>query len=105
MTLYELIFILLFLGSVISLLLSAFLRRRGASRKILVALSSVWGLYLAILAVTDVLSSQKVFKVGVLELLSVSRSSEHIKLAPPVGADLYTRDNLGRNARHRRPEF
>jgi hypothetical protein len=64
MTLYELIFILLFLGSVISLLLTAFLRRRGASRKILVALASVWSLYLAILAVTDVLSSQKVFKVG-----------------------------------------
>jgi hypothetical protein len=41
MTLYELVFILLFLGSVISLLLSAFLRRRGASRNILVALASV----------------------------------------------------------------
>lgn len=64
MTLYELIFILLFLASVISLLLSAFLRRRDASRKILFALASVLGLYLAILAVTDVLSSQKVFKVG-----------------------------------------
>jgi len=64
MTLYELVFILLFLGSVISLLLSAFLRRRGASRNILVALASVWGVYLVILAVTDVLSSQKVFKVG-----------------------------------------
>jgi hypothetical protein len=64
MTLYELIFILLFLGSVISLLLSAFLRRRGAFRRILVALGSVWGVYLAILGVTDVLSSQKVFKAG-----------------------------------------
>jgi hypothetical protein len=64
MTLYELIFILLFLGSVISLLLSVFLRRRGASRKILVALASVWGVYLAILTVSDFLSSQKVFKVG-----------------------------------------
>jgi len=64
MTLYELLFILLFLGSVISLLLSAFLWRRGASRKILVALASVWGAYLVILAVTNVLRSQKVFKVG-----------------------------------------
>ena len=64
MTLYELVFILLFLGSVISLLLSAFLWRRRASWKILVALASVWSVYLAILAVTDVLSSEKVFKVG-----------------------------------------
>jgi hypothetical protein len=64
MTLYELVFILLFLGSVISLLLSAFLWRRRASRKILVGLASVWSVYLAILAVTDVLSSEKVFKVG-----------------------------------------
>jgi len=64
MTLYELIFILLFLGSVISLLLNAFLRRRGAFRQILVALASVWGAYLTILAVSDVLSSQKVFRVG-----------------------------------------
>lgn len=64
MTLYELLFILLFLGSVVSLFLSALLWRRAASRKILVALASVWGVYLVILAVTDVLSSQKVFKVG-----------------------------------------
>lgn len=64
MTLYELIFILLFLGSVISLLLSGFLWRRIASKRILVALASVWGVYLAILAVTDAFSPQKVFKVG-----------------------------------------
>jgi hypothetical protein len=64
MTLCDLVFILLVLGSVFSLLVSAFLWRRRASRKILVALASVWGAYLAILAVTDVLSSEKVFKVG-----------------------------------------
>jgi hypothetical protein len=64
MTLYELVFILLFLGSVVSLLLSLFLRRRRASRKILIALGSTWGIYLAILAVTNVLRPQKVFKVG-----------------------------------------
>jgi hypothetical protein len=64
MTLSELIFILIFLGSVISLLLSPFLRRTGAFRKILVALVFVWGVYFAILAVTDVLGVQQVFKVG-----------------------------------------
>jgi hypothetical protein len=64
MTLYELVFILLFLWSVVSLFLSALLRKKSASRKILVALASVWSVYLAILAVTDAFSSQKVFKVG-----------------------------------------
>jgi Domain of unknown function (DUF4352) len=66
MTLYELLFILLVLGSVVSLLLSALclLWRRATSQKILVVLASVWGIYLVILAFTDVLSSQKVFKVG-----------------------------------------
>jgi hypothetical protein len=69
MTLYELIFILLFLGSVISgsvicLLLSGFLWRRSSSKNILVALASVWGVYLAILAITDAFSPQKTFKVG-----------------------------------------
>jgi hypothetical protein len=64
MKLYEQVFILLFLVSVISLVLSAFLWRRGASRKILIAFASVWGVHLVILAVTDVLSPQKVFKVG-----------------------------------------
>jgi hypothetical protein len=64
MTLYELVFIFLFLGSVISLFLSAFLRRKGGTRKILIGLVSVWGAYLVILAITDVLSSQKLFKVG-----------------------------------------
>jgi hypothetical protein len=66
MTLHELVFILLFLGSVIGLLLSALvlLKRKAVSRKILVALASVWGVYLVILAVTDVFSSQKIFRVG-----------------------------------------
>lgn len=64
MTLYELLFILLFLGSLFSLLLSAFLIRRAASRKILLALASVWAVYLAILAVTDLLSAQKVYQAG-----------------------------------------
>jgi hypothetical protein len=63
-TAYELIFIFLFLGSVISLLISVFLRRRGAARKILVTLVSVWGVYLVVLAATDVLRPQKVFKIG-----------------------------------------
>ena len=64
MTFYELIFVLLFLGSVIGLILSVFLRRRSASRRILFALASVWGLYLATLAITDIFRSQKVFKAG-----------------------------------------
>jgi hypothetical protein len=49
---------------VLSLLLSVFLRRRGASKRILIALGSVWGIYLMILAVTDVLRPQKIFKAG-----------------------------------------
>ena len=64
MTLYELIFILLFLGSVISLLLSPFLRRIGGFRKLFVTLASVWAVYLVVLAFTDVFSPQKVFKNG-----------------------------------------
>jgi hypothetical protein len=67
MTLYELIFILLFLGSVVCLLLCAFswlVRRKAASRKLFIALAAVWGVYLVLLAVTDVFSVQKVFKVG-----------------------------------------
>jgi hypothetical protein len=64
MTLYELIFIILFLGSVVSLLVSAFLWRRSASRTILVRLASTWFVYLGILAVTNVFRSQRVFMVG-----------------------------------------
>lgn len=64
MTLYELIFILLFLGSVISLLLSPFLRKICGLRTFFITLASVWGVYLAILALTDVFSKQKVFKNG-----------------------------------------
>ena len=64
MTLCELLFILLFVGSVVSLFLSAFLWRRRVSKKIRVALALVWGVYLVILAVTNALSSQKVFNVG-----------------------------------------
>jgi hypothetical protein len=64
MTVYELIFILLFLGSLINLFISVFLRKRGTARKILVTLISVWSVYLVILAITDVLRPQKVFKIG-----------------------------------------
>ena len=64
MTLYELIFILLFLGSVVSLVIGALLRRRAPLKKALVALAWVWGIYLVTLALTDIFSSQKVFKVG-----------------------------------------
>jgi hypothetical protein len=64
MTLCELIFILLFIGSVITLVVSAFLWRTGKARKILFVLASVWGVYLGIIAVTDVFISQKVFRVG-----------------------------------------
>ena len=63
MSLYELLFILLFIGSVISLVLTSFLWRRGGSG-ILIALASVWAVYLVILAATAFFSSQKVFKVG-----------------------------------------
>jgi len=64
MTLFELLFILLFLGSMISLVTSAFRWRRGGARKILAALFGVWCVYLVILAITDVFSSQKIFKNG-----------------------------------------
>ncbi len=64
MTVYDLIFVLLFLGSVVSLFLSALLRGKPGSRNILAGLASVWVVYFGILLVTDVLSSQKVFKIG-----------------------------------------
>ena len=64
MTIFDLIFILLFLGTLIALLLSLILRKRRASSRILVSLGVVWCVYLAILAVTDVLASPKVFNVG-----------------------------------------
>ena len=64
MTVYDLIFILLFLGTVVSLFLSALSRRKPGSRKTLAGLASVWVVYLGILVVTDVLSPQKVFKIG-----------------------------------------
>jgi hypothetical protein len=64
MTLYELVFILLFLGSVIALLVCPFLGRKGATAKVLAALASVWGVYLVILAITDLLARQQVFQVG-----------------------------------------
>jgi uncharacterized membrane protein len=63
MTLFESIFILLFLGSVISVLLSPLLRKNISTRAILLTLASVWSVYLLILGVTDILSSQKVFTV------------------------------------------
>lgn len=64
MTLYELLFILLFLGSVAGLLFSAFIGRKGGSRKILITLASVWIVYLVILGVTDIFHSQKIFRQG-----------------------------------------
>ena len=64
MTLYELLFILLFLVSVGSLLLSALLWRSGKAKKLLAGLVCVWVVYLAVLAVADVLQAPKVFKVG-----------------------------------------
>ena len=64
MTLFELIFIVLFLGTAIGCFFALFLRRIVPSRSILFGLASVWAVYLLILAVTDALSSPKVFKVG-----------------------------------------
>jgi len=64
MTLYELLFILLFLGSLATLLISVFLRHGGAFKKILLTLAAVWGIYLTVLTATDVLASQKVTKIG-----------------------------------------
>ncbi len=64
MTFYDLIFILLFLGSLAGLLLSALLWRTTTSRKILISLATVWSVYLLILVVSDIFSSQKVFKPG-----------------------------------------
>jgi hypothetical protein len=64
MTIYELIFILLFLGSLAGLLLSALLWRTTTSRKILISLATVCSIYLLILVVSDIFSSQKVFNPG-----------------------------------------
>ncbi len=63
MTLFELIFILLFVGTAIGCLFILFWRRGVPSTAILVVLASVWAVYLLILGVTDALSSQRVFKV------------------------------------------
>ena len=67
MTIYELIFILLFLGSLAGLLLGALLWRTTTSRKILISLATAWSVYLLILVVSDIFSSQKVFKPGEAE--------------------------------------
>ena len=64
MTLFELIFTFLAVGSVICLLLSPLLRKSVSPRTILLLLASVWSVYLLILRVTDIFSPQKVFKVG-----------------------------------------
>lgn len=64
MTIYDLIFILLFLGSLVGLLLSGILWRTTASRRILISLASLWGVYLLILGVSDIFRSQKVFRPG-----------------------------------------
>jgi hypothetical protein len=63
MTLYELLFILLFLGSVAGLGVSLLLRK-SSGRRILCGLSAIWAVYFAILGVTDALRAQKTFKAG-----------------------------------------
>jgi hypothetical protein len=64
MTLFELLFIALFLVSAGCLLLCAALWRTGKAKKLLMGLVSVWAAYLVLLAVADVLRVPKVFKVG-----------------------------------------
>lgn len=64
MTVYDLLFILLFLGSVVTLPISVFVRRRGSAKKILLLLAAVWGIYFLVLAASDMLVSQRVTRLG-----------------------------------------
>jgi hypothetical protein len=65
MTLYELLFILLFLGSVIGISLAGIVWVKGAvPKRLLVALTSTWIIYFVILVVSDSFSSQELFKIG-----------------------------------------
>jgi hypothetical protein len=97
MNLFELVFILLFLGSVVSLFLSLILIRRRGSRKIVVTLAWVWSIYLVILAVTDVFSSQKVFKVGedqcfdemCFAVVGAQTMPQSVRAADPTANKLY----------------
>ncbi len=64
MTLYELLFLSLFFGSLIGILLTAILWRGAAASKKLYGLAAIWIVYLAILALSDRFQTQKVFETG-----------------------------------------
>lgn len=67
MTIYELLFIVLFLATVAAVagvLVLAATRRMGSAAKVLLTIGVVWSLYLTILAVSDATAHQFVIKAG-----------------------------------------
>jgi hypothetical protein len=67
MTLYELLFILLFLASAVALLtvlIMTLARHRQSAKRLLLSTLAVWGVYLAALFVSDALAQQQVVKAG-----------------------------------------
>jgi hypothetical protein len=67
MTLYELIFILLFLSSVIAafgILILIGTRRRSAARKILLGAGTIWCVYFVLLAASDLITKPLVIAPG-----------------------------------------
>lgn len=67
MTLYELLFIVLFLGTVVAVvgvLVLAATRRMASAAKVLLTTGAVWSLYFAILVVSDATAQQVVIKAG-----------------------------------------
>lgn len=67
MTLYELLFIVLFLATVAAaagVLVLAATRRRASAAKVLLTTVAVWSIYLAILAISDAAARQVVIRPG-----------------------------------------
>jgi hypothetical protein len=103
MTLYELLFILLFLASAIALitvLIMTLTRHRQSAKRLLLSTLTVWGVYLAVLFVSDALEQQQVVKAGdntcfdemCFAVVSTQQSGETAtssSLPPSSGGKLY----------------
>jgi hypothetical protein len=103
MTLYELLFILLFLASAIALLtvlIMTLTRHRQSAKRLLLSTLAVWGVYLAVLLVSDALEQQQVVKAGdntcfdemCFAVVSAQQGGESASsnLPPSSGGKLYT---------------
>jgi hypothetical protein len=67
MNIFDLLFILLFLGSVVAaaaILILALTRHRGSATKLLLTLAAVWSVYLVVLFAADALATQQVTRFG-----------------------------------------